>query len=56
MKKTLCLILLAAFLLVSSTVYAGGYGHRGGGYRGYGGGYYGGHGGGYYRGGHGGGY
>ena len=50
MKKTLCLILLAAFLLVSSTVYAGGYGHRGGGYRGYGGGYYGGHGGGYYGG------
>ena len=50
MKKTLCLILLAAFLLVSSTVYAGGYGHHGGGYRGYGGGYYGGHGGGYYGG------
>ena len=50
MKKTLCLILLAVFLLVSSTVYAGGYGHHGGGYRGYGGGYYGGHGGGYYGG------
>ena len=51
MKKTLCLTLLVAFLLVSSTVYAGGYGHHGGGYRGYGGGYYGGyggHGGGYY--------
>jgi hypothetical protein len=52
MKKTLCLTLLAAFLLVSSTVYAGGYGHHGGGYRGYGGGYYGGHRG--YYGGHGG--
>ena len=49
MKKTLCLILLAVFLLVSSTVYAGGHGHHGGGYRGYGGGYYGGHGG-YYGG------
>ena len=52
MKKTLCLILLAVFLLVSSTVYAGGHGHHGGSYRGYGGGsgYYGGHGGGYYGG------
>lgn len=50
MKKTLCLILFAVFLLVSSTVYAGGYGHHGRGYRGYGGGYYGGHGGGYYGG------
>ena len=48
MKKTLFLIFLAACLVLSSTVLAGGHGHYRGGYRGYGwgghGGYYGGHG------------
>ena len=48
MKKTLFLIFLAACLVLSSTVFAGGHGHYRGGYRGYGwgghGGYYGGHG------------
>lgn len=46
MKKTLFSIMLIACFVLSSTVYAGGYGHYGGGYRGYGwgghGGYYGG--------------
>jgi hypothetical protein len=44
MKKTLFPIILAAFLVLSSTVYAGGYGHHGGGYYGGHRGYYGGHG------------
>jgi hypothetical protein len=53
MKKTLCLIILSACLVLTSTVYAGGYGHHGGGYRGYGWGGHGGYYGGGYYGGHG---